>query len=262
MGAAELVRRADQHVGVDMTDVDRLVRGVVDRVHPGQRAGRVRELAHAAGVGDRPDRVGGPGERDYLGPRPELAFQVLEVQGRIVVQLDVPHHQITVVRDLQPGRDAGVVVEARDQDLVARAEHAGRGPGQREIERGHIRPEDHLAGLATQEPGGLALGLLEDLPDSDARGVARAQVGAGLPERQRHRVAYFVGDLGAAGGVEERETLPQRRETGPDRVDVHACAEHFGHGSSLLARAARGCRPVDIEFTTAGRVQSSPLALA
>ena len=66
----------------------------------------------------------------------------------------------------------------------------------------------------------------------------------------------------SAGGVEERETLPQRREAGPDRVDVHACAEHFGHGSSLLARAARECRPVDIEFTTAGRVQSSPLALA
>ena len=234
MGAAELVRRADQHVGVDVTDVDRLVRRVVDGVHPGQRPGRVRELAHAAGVGDRADRVGGPGERDHLGPRPELAFQVAEVQGRVVVQLDVPHHQIAVVRDLQPGRDAGVVVEARDQDLVARAERAGRGPGQREVERGHVGPEDHLAGLAAQEPGRLALGLLEDLPDPEAGGVARAQVGAGLPERQRHRVAHLVGDLGAARGVEERETLPQRGEAGPDRVDVHACAEHFGHGSSLL----------------------------
>ena len=218
MGAAELVRRADQHVGVDVTDVNRLVRRVVDGVHPGQRPGRVRELAHAAGVGDRADRVGGPGERDHLGPRPELAFQVAEVQGRVVVQLDVPHHQIAVVRDLQPGRDAGVVVEARDQDLVARAKRAGRGPGQREVERGHVRPEDHLAGLAAQEPGCLALSLLEDLPDPDARGVARAQIGAGLPKRQRHRVAYFVGDLGAAGGVEERETLPQRGEPGPDRV--------------------------------------------
>jgi hypothetical protein len=238
MRAAELVRGADQHVGIDVADVDRLVRRVVDGVHPGEGPGLVREVAHAARVGDRADRVGGPGERDHLGPRSELALQVPEVQGRVVVEFDVPHHEIAVVRDLQPGRDARVVVQTRDEDLVARAERAGGGPGQREVERGHVGPKDHLAGLAAQEPGRLALGLLEDLPDPDARGVARAQVGAGLPQRERHRVAYLVGDLRAAGGVEEGETLPKRREAVPDRVDVHACAEHFGHGSSLPARTA------------------------
>jgi hypothetical protein len=227
--AAELVRRADQHVGTDVADVDRLVRRVVDGIHPGQRPGRVRELADAAGVCDRADRVGGPGERDHLGARSELALQVREVQCRVVVELDVPDHEIAVVRDFQPGRDARVVVQARDEDLVARAERAGGGPGQRKVKRGHVGPEDHLARLAAEEPGCLALGLLEDLPDTDARGVACAQVGAGFPERLRDRVADLVGDLRAAGGVEESETLPQRREAGPDRVDVHACAEHFGH---------------------------------
>ena len=231
--AAELVRRADQHVGIDRTDVDRLVRGVVDGVHPGERPGRVSELAHTAGVGDRADRVGRPGERDHLGPRPELALQVTEVQGGVVVQPDVPHHEVTIVCDLQPGRDARVVVEARDQDLVARAERAGGGPGQREVERGHVRSEDHLGGLAAEEPGRLALGLGQDLPDADARGVARAQVGAGFPERERDRVADLVGNLGAAGGVEEGETLPQRREARPDRGDVHTRAEHLGHGKLL-----------------------------
>jgi hypothetical protein len=242
MRTAELVRRADQHVGVDLADVDRLVRRVVDGVYPGERARVVRELANPPGVGDRADRVGGPGERDHLGARPELVLQVIEVKRGVVVELHLPDYQVAVVRDLQPGRDARVVVEAGDEDLVARAERAGGGPGQREVQRGHVQPEDHLAGLAAEEPGRLALGLFEDLPDADARGVAGAQVGAGLAEGERDRVAHLVGHLRAARGVEKGETLAQRGKAGPDRGDVHACAEHFGHRWVLL---------VGIEFTTA-----------
>jgi len=208
MRAAELVRRADQHVGTDVPDVNRLVRRVVHGVHPGERPGLVRELAHPARVGDRTDRVGGPGERDHLGARPELALQVREVQARVVVEFDVPDDQVAVVGDFQPGRDARVMVQARDEDLITRAERAGGGPGQREVERGHVGPEDHLARLAAQEPGRLVLRLGQDLPDAQAGGVHRAQVGAGLPERERDRVAHLVGHLRAAWGVEEGETLP------------------------------------------------------
>jgi hypothetical protein len=65
--AAELVRRAEHDVGVDGAHVDRLVRGVVDRVDPRQRADRMRQLADPPGVGDRADRVRGPRERDDPG---------------------------------------------------------------------------------------------------------------------------------------------------------------------------------------------------
>jgi hypothetical protein len=98
--AAELVRRADEHVGADGADVDRLVRGVVHRVHPGERAGVVRKLADPAGVGGGADRVRRPGERDHLGARSELALQVREVERGVVVQPDVADHQVPVVRDL------------------------------------------------------------------------------------------------------------------------------------------------------------------
>ena len=163
MRAAELVRRADQHVGADLAHVDRLVRRVVDGVDPGERAGVVRELAHPAGVHDRADRVGRPGERDHLGARPELALEVVEVERRVVVQLDVPDDQAGVVRELQPRRDAAVMIERGDEDLIARAEAAASGPRQHEVQRGHVRPEDHLMGLAAEEPRRLALGLVEDL---------------------------------------------------------------------------------------------------
>ena len=233
--AAELVRRADQQVGADGADVDRLVRRVVDGIHPGERPGVVCELAHAAGIGDRADRIGRPGERDHLGARPELALQVREVQRGVVVQRDVPDHQVPVVGDLQPRRDPGVVVQAGYEDLVAGLEGTRGGPGQREVQRGHVRPEDHLVRLAAEEPGRLVLGLLEDFPDADAGGVTGAQVGAGLPERPRDRLAHFVWHLGAAGGVEEGEPLPQGREAGPDGRHVEACTEvlasteYFGH---------------------------------
>ena len=65
VGAAELVGRAEQHVGADRADVDRLVRRVVDRVHPGQRPDAVGQLADARRVDDRADGVGGPDERDH-----------------------------------------------------------------------------------------------------------------------------------------------------------------------------------------------------
>ena len=62
--AEVLVRRADEDVDVPGGDVDRPVWRVVDRVGPGERAGRVRELDDAAHVGCRADRVGGDRERD------------------------------------------------------------------------------------------------------------------------------------------------------------------------------------------------------
>jgi hypothetical protein len=230
----------------------------VDRVHPGERPGIVRELAHAPGVGDGTDRVRRPGERHHLGARPELALQVREVERGVVVQRDVPDHQVPVVRDLQPGGDPGVVVQAGHQDLVAGPERARGGPGQREVQRGHVRPEDHFVRLAAEEPGRLVLGLRQDLPDADAGGIARTQVRARLPQRSRDRVAHLVGDLGAAGSVEEGETLPQRRKAGPDGRDVDVCTEHLGHRSPLPRNAARLISTSQLPAQT----HSSPLALA
>jgi hypothetical protein len=52
--------------------------------------------------------------------------------------------------------------------------------------------------------------------------------------------------------------LPQRREPGPDRGHVQACAEHLGHRKLLPRGQPMARRPVDIEFTTASRVSAYP----
>ena len=125
--AAELVGRAEQHVGPDRRDVDRLVRGVVDRVDPGQRADAVRQLADPRGVDDRADRVGRPGEGHDPRALGELGREVVVVERRVGAQLDVLDAHVLVVGELEPRRHATVVVERGDEDLVAGDELAAGG---------------------------------------------------------------------------------------------------------------------------------------
>ena len=126
MRPEELVRRADEHVDAERGDIDRSVRGVVDGVGPGDRAGPVREIGDAADLGERAHRVGGDRKGDDPRPVGELPLQVVEVERRVLVDVDEADGQVAVVRELEPGRDVRVVVELRAQDLVARRGTPGR----------------------------------------------------------------------------------------------------------------------------------------
>ena len=232
--AAELVRRADQHVGVDRAYVDRFVRGVVDRVNPRQRTGIVRELADSRGVDDRPDRVRRPGERDDPRPLGELGLQVIEVERRVGIELDVLDDQVAIVRELQPGGDAAVVVCRRDQDLVTGVQGAAGGAREREVERCHVGPERDLVRFAAEETGRARLGLLEDLLYAEAGRVAGAEVRARLTKRARDRVTDLVGDLRTPRSVEKREPILQRGEPGPHVPEVGGLVQHVSHRQLLV----------------------------
>ena len=121
MRAVELVRRAEQHVDAERGDVDRPVRRVVDGVGPGERAGRVRELDDPRDVGQRADRVRGEREGDDARPVGELPLEVVEVEPASSSTLGEADDQVEVARELEPRRDVAVVVELRDDDLVAGA---------------------------------------------------------------------------------------------------------------------------------------------
>jgi hypothetical protein len=163
----------------------------------------------------------------------------------------VPDDQITIVGKLQPGGDTAVMVRRGDEDLIAWPEAAAHGAGEREVQRGHVRTEDHFVRLAAEEPGRLVLGLRQDLAHPAARRIARAEVGARLTQRPGDGFTDLVGHLGAAWGVEERE-VPQGGEALPHRGDVEARTECFGHRQVPL-RDGTGERVDFDRITTAGR---------
>jgi hypothetical protein len=175
---APLIGGAEQDVAVDCGDVDRLVGGVVDRVDPGDRAGLVGERADPGGVGAGAEDVRRPGEGDDPRPLRQLAFEVLEVEAEVLGRVDQHHLGAAVGGELDPGRDVAVMVEAGDEDLVARAEVAPRGPAEVEVERRHVRPEDDVVRLAAEEAGGVGLGTAEERFDPFAGRVGRAEVAA------------------------------------------------------------------------------------
>ena len=93
-----LVRRADEDVDAPVRDVDRAVRAVVDGVGPGERAGVVCEFGDAADVGAGADGVGGNRERDDARAVREFPLEILEIERRVVLDLDEADDEALVVR--------------------------------------------------------------------------------------------------------------------------------------------------------------------
>ncbi len=149
----ELVRRADQHVDSGRCDVDRPVRRVVDGVDPRERAHLVGQGRHALDVHERPERVGRPREGDDARPFGEALREVVQVEPALRVDSDEPDREVEIVRQLEPGRDVGVVIDSGHEDLVARAELPADRAGEREVQRRHVRAEHDLLRLAAQEGG-------------------------------------------------------------------------------------------------------------
>ena len=219
--AAELVRRADEDVAAERLHVDRHVRGVLHGVDPAERADRVRELRHARDVDDRPDRVRRADARDDAHALVEPVREVVVVEPQILRHVHPLDLEAAVGGELDPRRDAAVVVEAGDEDPVALLPVARRGAREREVEPRHVRAEDHVVGRAAEEAGGVLARGREDLLDALARLVGRADVRARLAQRARDRVADLVRHLRAARRVEEDEAaVAQRREAGADGFDV------------------------------------------
>ena len=208
--AAELVRRAEHDVRVDRLHVHRLVRGVVHRVDPGERADAVCQLAHALRVDDGADRVRGPGERDDLRPLAQLRLEIREVERRVGVDVDVRDDEPEVVGELDPGGHVAVMVEARDEDLVAGLQLAAEHARQVEVDGRHVRAEDDLRGAAVEEARAGGLGVVDDLVDAMAGRVGRSEIRARVAQGVRDRLSDLVRHLRAAGGVEEGEARLER----------------------------------------------------
>ena len=210
MRAAELVGRAEQHVAAELGHVDRLVRGVVDRIDPGERAGLAREPADPLGVRDRAGGVRGEGERHHARPLAELALEVVVVDGQLVGGGGDANGQPAVGRELDPRGDAAVVVELRRQDLVTGAKSRPAARVSAKFSVVMFIPKAISAGVAPRNRAASAFD-----PSRIASTARPVAYGAPrFPEASRSaardRVADLVGDLGSTRSVEEREARAER----------------------------------------------------
>ncbi len=176
MRPEELVRRADEDVHVPRGDVDRAVRPVVHGVGPGERARLVRELDDAPDVRRGPDGVRGDGKADDARPVREEPREIVVVDLEVLGDTCDAHDDPEVVRELEPRRHVRVVVELRDDDLVARAERPRERAREQEVECGHARPERDLVGRRPEEGRGALTRPRDELVGSAARLVRRADV--------------------------------------------------------------------------------------
>ena len=222
----ELVRRAEQDVDVPAGCVDRAVRPVVDGVGPRERARAVGELDDPGHVRRRPDRVRGDRERDDARAVRELGFEIVEVEREIVVHAGEADDDVEILGEREPGRDVGVVVEPRADDLVTGAQRSRERPREQEVERRHARPEGDLVRVTGEEARRRRTRPLDQLDGAHARLVRRADVRVVLAQVGGDRVDHLVRALGAARPVEERKRPVERREALADGGDVEQRRAH------------------------------------
>ena len=133
----------------------------------------------------------------------QLSFEVVAIDRRVVGDVDETDLQPEVVRELEPGGDVAVVVELRDEDLVALTQSAAEGACQREVERRHVGAEDGLVGIAAQECRRGQACLRDQRIAATARVERPVEVRVRLAQVTGDRVDDGVGYLRPAGTVEE-----------------------------------------------------------
>ena len=217
---AELVRRRDEDVAAERLHVGRHVGRVLHGVDPAERADLVRELGDARHVDDRAERVRRADARDDPRPLVQLPREVVVVEQQVIGDVDPVDLEAAVGGELDPRRDAAVVVEARHENPVALLPVARCGAREGEVENGHVLPEDDVVGGAAEEAAGVLPRGREDPLDALARLVVRADVGRRVAQRRRDRLADLVRNLRAARRVEEDEVVLEGREPPPDCRDV------------------------------------------
>jgi hypothetical protein len=232
------VRAADQEVGVQCLDIDRRVRRVGDGIDIGQCPDLMRPRDDLADRVDRPDSVARIADGDELRPRGQLRLEVLEIERHVVLaDIHLADGETAVGGHALPGADVRLVVERRDDDLVAGPQRGADAPPDMERERRHVVAElDLVRAGGSEEVGDSRVRFLGHRVGRLARRERAAVVGVGVGQVAGDRVDDALRDLGAAGSVEEGDRSPvlgmaERRELGPECVDVE-------HGSPMI-RAVR-----------------------
>src|SRR5262249_42211811 len=150
--AEEFVGRTSKKIAVPIPYIDQRVRRMVHGIDEYQCSGGVHGLSDGLDWIARADGIGGRTDGDELGPRTELAFEVIEVERAIFrMNIDVANRRAAVLGRADPRRYVGVVIEPGHDDLVARLPARGNGPAEGEGQRRHVRAKDYRVGVGRVE---------------------------------------------------------------------------------------------------------------
>ncbi len=121
VGSEELVGTGGDEVGAEPAQREQAVGGVMHRVHIHQRPGGVGRSDDVSQRGDRPESIGGGGDRHQAGTGADCTRHRRRIEGAIGrIEVHGAHHHAAVGGRQPPWGHIGVVVQRGDHDLVSR----------------------------------------------------------------------------------------------------------------------------------------------
>ena len=145
VGREDLVAGEHEEVGVERLHVDAHVRDRLRAVHQRPGAHRMRGLDDLVHRHDGAERVRNLRDRDQLGAVVEQLSVFIQQDLAAVVHRDHAELRALLGGELLPRHDVGVVLEVREDDLVARAEVGATPALRHEVDRlGRAAHEDDL----------------------------------------------------------------------------------------------------------------------
>ena len=224
----DFVAGADEIIAVEILDIERAMRRVLNRVEKYLRAGGMGQPGGFFHVHDRAERVGGHGAGDEMGARVEQGLEIVGVERAIITHFP-PANLDAAALESEPGGDVGFVVEIGDDDFAAVSQNFGEGEADDADEGCSVHAEGDFGRIAcVEEHGDGFAGLLDALIHGLAFGVASAALDVVTDEMVTHGVEGDLGDLGSGAVVEKDEAVcrVQRGERIADPVDGEVGAGH------------------------------------
>ncbi len=167
--------------------------------------------------------VGGESERDHARAWREESLQVVQIEGAIrAVDPRMPDVESVVLSHAEPLGDVRVVIEFRDDDLIACLERSRGRMGQQELQGRGVRAEGDLLRVAAHEVRRRAPCLGDHRVGLDGGGEGPSAVRIRVDQSVRDRVEHLARHLGSPRAVEERVRVSalspiERRPRAPGR---------------------------------------------
>ena len=212
------------HVGAGLLDIEQPVgsgRGVVD---DHQATDVVHQLGHRPQIDDGAQRGRGRRDRDEPG---RFGDQVLPLPRRQLPGLDIELGPFDLgavpVGRAQPGRDVGLVVETRHDDLVAEPGTRRGRIGQQRQQYGTVGAQHDARGITVDQIGNRLARRVQQRRAAAGQRMRAVSAGDRGPKRRRHRRGNRIGDQHAVLCIEMRPAVAQCRvqTTHPGDVKCH-----------------------------------------